>query len=30
MRNVPIINASIAFTNELTGDTIILRFNQVL
>jgi hypothetical protein len=30
MKNVPIVNASTAFTNELTGETIILQFNQVL
>ena len=30
MRNVPIVNASTAYTNEFTGETIILRFNQVL
>jgi hypothetical protein len=29
MKNVPIVNASTAFTNKLTGETIILRFNQV-
>ena len=30
MTNVQIVNASTAFTNESTGETIILRFNQVL
>lgn len=28
--NVPIVNASTAYTNLDTGETLILRFNQVL
>ena len=28
--NIPIVNASTAFPNEKTGETVILRFNQVL
>jgi len=30
MRDVAIVNALTAFTNQNTGETIILRFNQVL
>ena len=30
LKNVPIVNASTAFTDPKTGETIILRFNQVL
>jgi hypothetical protein len=28
--NVAVVNAATAFTNELTGETVILHFNQVL
>ena len=28
--NVPVVNAATAFTDESTGETVILRFNQVL
>ena len=30
MKNVQIVNASTAYTNESTGETLVLRFNQVL
>ena len=30
LKNIPIVNASTAFTDPTTGETIILRFNQVL
>ena len=30
MTDIPIVNASTAFTDEKTGETVILRFNQVL
>jgi hypothetical protein len=30
LTNIPIVNASTAFTNATTGETMILRFNQVL
>ena len=30
IKDVPIVNASTTFTNDETGETLILRFNQVL
>ncbi len=30
IKNVPIVNASTAYTNEESGETVVLRFNQVL
>ena len=30
LTNIPVVNASTAFTDETTGETVILRFNQVL
>ena len=30
LKNIPIVNASMAFTDPSTGETVILRFNQVL
>ncbi len=30
LTNIPVVNASTAFTHGSTGETIILRFNQVL
>ena len=30
LKDIPIVNASTAFTDPHTGDTVILRFNQVL
>lgn len=30
LTNIPVVNASTAFTDETTGKTVILRFNQVL
>jgi hypothetical protein len=30
IKDVPIVNASAAYTDDKSGDTLILRFNQVL
>jgi hypothetical protein len=30
MTNIPIVNASTAFTNDETGEAVILCFNQLL
>lgn len=30
IHDVPIVNASTAYTNDQTGETVVLRFNQVL
>jgi hypothetical protein len=30
MKDIPIVNASTAYTDERSGETIVLRFNQVL
>ena len=30
IKDVPIVNASTAYTNESTGETLVLRFNQEL
>jgi hypothetical protein len=30
LTNIPIVNASTAFTDDTTGETVIFRFNQVL
>jgi hypothetical protein len=30
LKDVPIVNASTAYTDESTGETLVLRFNQVL